>query len=465
MLDRELENYNKLNIYPFHMPGHKRVSIGDFNPYDIDITEIEGFDNLHNAKGLIREGQREAAEMYHAKESFYLVNGSTCGLLAAISAVCDAGDEILIARNCHKAVYNAIYLRKLRPTYIYPKLATCGISGEINPDQVRELVAGHDFKAVVITSPTYDGITSDIKAIGEIVHDRNIPLIVDCAHGAHYGFSDDFPENPIVLGADVVIISLHKTMPCFTQSALLNINGSRISVDRIRRFLAIYETSSPSYILMAGIDKGLRYVRENREVLFKQFKENLDWFYKEAEKLKHLRTATEEDFKGCAREFDRSKILILTNNTGISGQILLDKLLKEHNIMLEMAAGNYGLALATMMDSREGFRRLIEALVKIDQSLEYTEDKAKIDSSIYRPMEKRYEISEAMDGECVSVLPEEARGRVSGAFINLYPPGIPLVVPGEVIDEKLVDIVKLARQQNMDLQGLTEDNRLIILKG
>ena len=465
MLDRELENYNKLNIYPFHMPGHKRVSIGDFNPYDIDITEIEGFDNLHNAKGLIREGQREAAEMYHAKESFYLVNGSTCGLLAAISAVCDAGDEILIARNCHKAVYNAIYLRKLRPTYIYPKLAPCGISGEINPDQVRELVAGHDFKAVVITSPTYDGITSDIKAIAEIVHDRNIPLIVDCAHGAHYGFSDDFPENPIVLGADAVIISLHKTMPCFTQSALLNINGDRISVDRVRRFLAIYETSSPSYILMAGIDKGLRYVRENREVLFKQFKENLDWFYKETEKLKHLRAATEEDFKGCAREFDRSKILILTNHTGISGQMLLDKLLKEHNIMLEMAAGNYGLALATMMDSREGFRRLIEALIKIDQSLEYTDDNAQIDSSIYRPMEKRYEISEAMDGECVRVQPEEARGRVSGAFINLYPPGIPLVVPGEVIDEKLIDIVKLARQQNMDLQGLTEDNRLIILKG
>ena len=133
--------------------------------------------------------------------------------------------------------------------------------------------------------------------------------------------------------------------------------------------------------------------------------------------------------------------------------------------MLEMAAGNYGLALATMMDSREGFRRLIEALVKIDQSLEYTDDNAQIDSSIYRPMEKRYEISEVMDGESVSVPPEEARGRVSGAFINLYPPGIPLVVPGEVIDERLVDIVKLARQQNMDLQGLTEDNRLIILKG
>lgn len=472
MLDKKLLEYSKSDMYPFHMPGHKRNSIQDYNPYQIDITEIEGFDNLHNATGILKSSQQRAADLYGSKQAYYLINGSTCGILAAISAATEKGDKILVARNCHKAVYNAIFLRELSPIYIYPSITKAKIQGKIDSLQVKQaLEEDPDIKVVVITSPTYDGIVSDIAAISEIVHSHNIPLIVDQAHGAHFGIDKRMPESAIKLGADAVIVSVHKTLPAFTQTALLHICSDRISEKKIKRYLGIYETSSPSYILMAGIESCIRFILEKGEELFEEFDCRLDHLYAGVKSLNNLKVLTCKDFSTDeAYDFDRSKIIIMTENSGISGEELLEILYKEYHIQLEMAAGNYALALSTLMDTEEGFERLKRALIEIDSKLSYNKNDSNLrkrpDSSIYnRSMEKALEIHEASDKENEIVDYDAAIGRMSGEFIYLYPPGIPLIVPGEIISADFIRDLQAAVELGLDVKGLTEDKRIIILKG
>ena len=238
----DLEEYAQSDYYPFHMPGHKRKSLAFPNPYEIDITEIDGFDNLHHATGMIKEAEVRGAELYHSKRCFFLVNGSTCGLLAAISAATRRGDKVLVARNCHKAVYHALYMNELQAEYLYPSITKNGIQGQITVEQVQEsLYENPDAVAVILTSPTYEGIVSDVAKIAEVCHEHGIPLIVDEAHGAHFGFGGGFPENAVKLGADAVIMSLHKTLPSFTQTALLHLTSDLIDEKRVERYLSIYE--------------------------------------------------------------------------------------------------------------------------------------------------------------------------------------------------------------------------------
>lgn len=472
MLDKKLLEYSKTDMYPFHMPGHKRIMIEDYNPYQIDITEIEGFDNLHNASEILKSSQQRAADLYGSKQAYYLINGSTCGILAAISASTQKGDKILVARNCHKAVYNAIFLRELSPIYIYPEITDVKIQGKIESQQVKKaLDKNPDVKAVIITSPTYDGIVSDVEEISKIVHNYDIPLIVDQAHGAHFGLDDRMPESAIKLGADAVIVSVHKTLPAFTQTALLHICSNRISQKKIKKYLGIYETSSPSYILMAGIESSIRHISEKGEELFAELDKKLDDFYNGVENLKNIKVLTKKDFTNDeAYDFDRTKIIMLTEKCGISGEELLRILHNDYHIELEMAAGNYALALSTIMDTKEGFERLMHALIEIDDKLSYNENdrkKNKIpDTSIYyRSMKKEYEIHEAGEMEVENVDYDAAVGKVSGEFIYIYPPGIPLIVPGEVISADFIRDLKAAVSYELDVKGLTEDNRIIILKG
>ena len=268
----KLTEYKKSDYYPYHMPGHKRNMNGrPFQEYyELDITEIDGFDNLHQAEGILREVEKRANQMYGADDTFLLVNGSTCGILSAISATAETGGKILIARNCHKSVYHGAYLRNLEVQYIYPKVSEqFGIALGTNPEDVEEkLKADNDISAVIITSPTYEGVVSDIEKIAKIVHKYHVPLIVDEAHGAHLGFSKDFPQNAVANGADIVIHSLHKTLPSPTQTALLHVSGKLIDREKLKRFLGIYQSSSPSYPLMAGMELCLDILEEEGKELF-----------------------------------------------------------------------------------------------------------------------------------------------------------------------------------------------------
>ena len=254
----KLKAYSESDFYAFHMPGHKRnkALLGIELPYDLDITEIDGFDDLHHADGILKEEQERAARVFGAEESHFLVNGSTAGILSAVMGCTHRGDKILVARHCHKSIYHAIYMNGLVPRYVYPEFdISMHMNGEISKEDVaKALAAEPDIKAVVIVSPNYDGVVSDVKGIAEVAHSYRIRLIVDEAHGPHFGFHPAFPGRANDLGADVVINSLHKTLPSLTQTAILHINGKLANRRRIKKYLDMLQSSSPSYIFMASLD-------------------------------------------------------------------------------------------------------------------------------------------------------------------------------------------------------------------
>ena len=457
MIEQKLKALAQSDVYPFHMPGHKRQLSGFF-PYELDITEIEGFDNLHHAKGLLFEAQQYAAQMYQSRKAYYLVNGSTCGILAAISAATTKGGRVLVARNCHKAVYNAIYLRGLKAEYVYPVATHYEIQGQIQAADVeRKLVEKPDIQAIVITSPTYDGLVSDVRAIADLAHAHGIPLIVDEAHGAHFGLDEAFPDNATVLGADAVIMSVHKTLPAPTQTALLHLCSDRINVTKMEKFLGIYETSSPSYVLMAGIEESLRLADEARGAQMKEYVRRLQIFREKMRRLTILRVPDRADFTGEeAYAYDIGKLLLVTNGA-IPGKVLQEKLLKQYGLQMEMSSGNYVLAMTSFMDTEEGLERLADALLEIDATLTVTDQREMFSpEKIYRQPKKAMEIDEVQDGESTSVAFSEAEGRICADYIYLYPPGIPVIVPGEVLDQQTLTVIETCQKMELDVEGLPQ---------
>ena len=478
MLDRRLEEYAQSNIYPFHMPGHKRKWRTAADPYAIDITEIDGFDNLHHAEEVLKDAQERAAELYGSKQAYYLVNGSTCGLLAAIGAACRRRGSILVARNCHKAVYHGIYMQELTAHYVYPKINAYGIACAVTPEQIEKELSQHpDVDAVLLTSPTYEGVVSDIARIAELVHAHGIPLIVDEAHGAHFGLTEDevFPDSAVHCGADLVVQSLHKTLPSYTQTALLHVCSDRVPQKRVEQFLDIYETSSPSYILMAGMERCIRYMRESGAQELCRFRERLDRFGSRMAALRRLKLIGRADFsKEQAFGFDASKLLLYTGNAGITGKALYDMLLQDYGLQMEMAAGNYVLAMTSLMDTDDGFARLEAALLEIDARLSQkspdnvtaasTSENVSQFAQLYTPQEQVCTIAEALDSAQEAVELKNATGRIVSDYIYLYPPGIPLLAPGERITEKAVRDICLCLESGFTVHGLLPDEQAAVMK-
>lgn len=468
-LYEKLEAYGKSDYYGFHMPGHKRNSdVTQANlPYGIDITEIEGFDNLHHAEEIIREAEVRAASMYHAEETHYLINGSTAGILSAVMGCTKKGGKILMARNCHKSVYHAVFLNELRPVYIYPEFdETMELNMAVSPEKIERLLEEHkEVQAVVLTSPTYDGVLSDIERISEIVHQKKIPLIVDEAHGAHFGFHPYFPENANTKGADVVIHSLHKTLPALTQTALIHLNGTRIDRRKIRNYLHIFQTSSPSYVLMASMDECLRMVAEQGDVLFETYVKNLESKRVELKKLKHIRLMETE-------EFDRSKLVLSVKDTILkkenrvfTGKMLYERLLLEYHLQMEMAAGSYVIAMTSIGDTKEGMDRLLSALFEIDEELEKNSEEEK---RYYLPRQEQVLTSFEVEGmrrmETVKSLSwQKSAGFISMEYAYLYPPGIPLIVPGERITKETAAMLVDYQNKGFSVEGISVENYIEVL--
>lgn len=466
----KLKQYGSSDYYPLHMPGHKRHISHFGDPFAIDITEIDGFDNLHHAQGILLEAQKRAAQLYGAEESFYLVNGSTCGILAAVSAATQRGDTVLMARNCHKAVYHAVFLNGLHAEYLYPEADMArGINGSISPEIVRLALEKQNtqcISAVIITSPTYDGVVSDIRQIAAEVHRAGAVLIVDEAHGAHFPMHEYFPETSLACGADLVINSLHKTMPALTQSALLHVQGSRIDRERLRQYLGIYQTSSPSYVLMAAMDRCVRLMQDRGEALFAVFTERLEKMRLELGKMKRLYLVTGKESELSAFDYDRSKVLISTERCVYSGRELAEILRDEYHLEVEMDAPEYVTAIMTVSDTQEGFDRLTRALLEVDRELTETpKTMRKIKQQGHRwiktlrslPKNKEVmTIEAAANSEAHAVWLRESAGCVSAEFVYLYPPGIPLLVPGEQITQELLEEFSYYRKCGFELQGLAD---------
>lgn len=462
-LYKNLLEYAASDYYPFHMPGHKRNMENGVNPFSYDITEIDGFDNLHEPQGILRIAMENAAAFYESDKTYFLINGSTCGLLSAISGVTKRDDTILIARNCHKAVYNAVYLKELNPQYIYPKyIEEYGISGGIAPEDVEHaLNENPKIKAVVITSPTYEGVVSDIATIANIVHKKNIPLIVDEAHGAHFSMHPSFPKCALSNGADIVIQSLHKTLPSLTQTALLHIKSSIVDVKRVEKYLHIYQTSSPSYVLMASIDECINKIQNDGLMLFEPYAKRLEVVASHVKQLTHLKMIGKEIVgQNAVFDFDPSKIVISVRGTSYTGQKLYDEMLNRFHLQLEMASLDYAIAMTSPMDTEEGLLRLFTAMVEVDRDIRvYGDDRPKEKIVQFIQPEaivlKSIAQAEQESTEVLDLL--SSAGRISAEFVYLYPPGIPIIAPGEMITNDCIELIMAYRESGLKIHGTEWD--------
>ena len=516
----KLDKYKDENIVPMHMPGAKRnkelieLYMGDMgNPYEKDITEINGFDNMHNAETIIKDAFDEAAELYGADESWYLVNGSTAGNMSAICGVTHKNDVVIMARNCHISVYNAVILNELNPVYIYPEYdEEYGYYKGITLKEIKAIVDKYssdhdrnDIKAVILTSPTYEGNVSDIKSIAEYLHQYNIPLIVDEAHGAHFNFSESFPQSAVKSGADVVINSVHKTLPSLTQTAIMHINYGIVDVERIRRYWNIYQSTSSSYILMSSIARSLSIVKNDGDKLFAEYVDKLTILRNGLSELKHIRLINTDDISKLVLGYKDAKWLY-------------DTLFYKYKIQLEMSSIKYVIAMTSIFDSQEYYDRFLAALKEIDEELdnrvlaalkeideEIDESRSKYDredilnSKVDKDLDNRFNsihngeadnrlnyssinnqdngnkinVADFRDEQALTIAQafnrrdlsgcdeiqmnnEKIYGKISGESVYVYPPGIPILCPGEVITRKIIAILEAAGEAGLEVVGVKE---------
>ena len=460
------------NPVSFHMPGHKGSRIYRENGYgyfldkimDCDITEIPGADNLFQTEGIIAGTMKRYENLYDVKKSYLLVNGSSGGLISAILACVRPGGKLIMARNSHKSIFNALGLASIEPVYAYPEEAEgCGILGEITAEEiVRCMDDNPDADAVILPSPNYYGICSNIRKIAEEVHKRGKVLIVDQAHGAHLRFFEKyagtaggFPESAEAQGADIVINSIHKTLASFTQSALLNLTSDRVNPFVLEDKLQTIESSSPSYPLMATLDINADLLEKSGERLIKEWADNLEYFYEEAGRIPGLTVIVPQNL-------DRTKLNIDMSAYGINGNEL-EEMLMERDIFIELVTGNIVMCMTGIGNIRGDYERLLQALEEIASELEkkgHGRQQSKTSEQpevLTRVLEKR-----AVPVEKDFVPVDEAAGRVCASSIIPYPPGIPIVCPGEVIDEDVIEYVKARREAGEKVIGLTAEGTVCV---
>ena len=473
------------------MPGHKgeaffrRYGYGDFLDrfVDCDVTEIRGADNLFQPEGIIRDVMDRYGALYDVQNSYLLINGSSAGLIASVMASVRPGGKIIMARNCHKAVFNALTLAGVEPVYAQPEfLEEYGISGAVSVAEIERCMEEHpDADAVILPSPNYYGICSDIEAIASAVHSRDKVLIVDQAHGAHlkffhkFGFGEGMPKSAEESGADLVIGSIHKTLGSLTQSAILNHNTDRVSKYVLEDKLQMIESTSPSYILMSFLDINAEILEKNGEGAIGEWRKNLDVFYEELQEIPGLQIMSVEadgtDSKGSTAShggsMDMTKVNLDMSAYGLDGAALEQELLK-YNIFAELYAGNVLMLMTGIGNTKKHFDRTIAALKDIawQHAADYSEeryagapDTAAGKLNFKAPAAgKLHPIP--IHKEMVPL--DEAAGRICASSLIPYPPGIPLVCPGEEITSEVIAYVKALRRDGEKVMGITDQGDVVV---
>lgn len=454
-LFEKLNTYKTRDIYPFHMPGHKMGRGMDMEDvFAMDITEIQGFDNLHHAHGVIDVAQRLCAKTFGAEESFFLVNGSSCGVIASIMSICSDGEKLIVERNSHKSVMDALVFSGAQPCYVMPEnVDGFHFFGAVSVHSIEQACLEHpQAKGIIIVSPTYEGIVSDIKRIADVVHEKNMILIVDSAHGSHMHFNGFFPKTAIECGADLVIESLHKTLPCPTQASVLHVSGSRVNRERLKQCLAMVQSSSPSYILMAAIDQCRDYLDNKGKDDFETYVSRLKIFREELKGLRYLKLMDDSIVgKNNVFDYDLGKLVLFSD--GMNGDEIGDILREKYKIELEMTCPTHCIAMTSVSDTPEGFNRLKNALINIDYHLGTISKKKQL-QFVYPKPEVVVSPRVAFFTKSFDVDLMDSVGEISAEFVIPYPPGIPLISPGEKITRKIVDILNKYMSCNVNIIGM-----------
>lgn len=451
-----LKNLVEENSVSFHMPGHKGkntlVNWGEYIPF-IDTTEVEGMDNLLEPRGIIQESQDLTAKVFGAKATYYGVNGSTGSNYVALATITKPGDKVLIQRNCHKSIYNALILNRLNPVYIYPNYnENFNVLTGLYPEDIEQILTEQpDIKAVVLTYPNYYGVCSDLKKIAEIIHNHNKILMVDEAHGPHMGFSEKLPVSALKAGADIVIHSTHKTLPSLTQTSMIHVGTDRIDLNKLRDRYQLYTTTSPSYLFTASNEIAAAFMDSE------EGRNRLDWNVEKCEEaIKRLNAIDRvEVFTGDPSDetiFSKDLTKILISIDGIRGSQIKKRLKSEYNIRLEMSDYYYALVFATLMNEEEDYEKLIAAIEDMAkksgfEEINYVNINMPTPKVIMNPADAYY-------SKKVQVGLKEAIGRIAAAPIIPYPPGIPLIVPGEEFTKEIYDHILFLMDNGLEIVGL-----------
>lgn len=458
-----LKKINNSNIYPFHMPGHKRNKefLKDFYEFiDLDFTEIDETDNMHNPQGVIKNSQENLANIFNSDSSYFLVNGSSGGIIASLISILKPNQNVLVARNCHISVYNGIILSGANPIYIYPDFKynlACGI----NPAFIEKAINMYNISACIITSPTYEGITSDIYKIANILHNKNIPLIVDEAHGAHFNLSSSFPKSALAQGADIVIQSFHKTLPAFTQCAVLHLKSNIIDKHNLEKCISIIQTTSPSYMFMLSLEYCCNFVKNNKK-LFNNYIEKLIALRAELINLKNFKLI-HNDIIGSAsvENFDISRLTFLINKN-VSGSFINNLFIK-NGIQLEMYSENHIIAISTICDTEFALNLFLNCIKKIDYILDKYENKVYIDFSINEFISKpNISPKDIFYKEKKLINLYNSENKICADFIVPYPPGVPIILPGELITKQKINEINSLIKNSIKILGLN-DNKIFIV--
>ena len=468
-----LVKLRKKRIVPFDVPGHKR---GRGNPelvellgekcVGIDVNSMKPLDNLGHPISIIRDAEELAADAFGAAHAFLMIGGTTSSVQTMILSTCKAGDKIILPRNVHKSAINALVLCGAIPIYIEmsvdPKI---GIALGLENNRVEQAIKEHpDAKAILINNPTYYGICSDLRGLTDMAHEAGMMVLVDEAHGAHLHFTDKLPLSAMDAGADMAAVSMHKSGGSLTQSSILLI-GEQMNPEYVRQIINLTQSTSASYLLMASLDISRRNLALRGKESFEKVIELSEYARREINAIGGYYAYSKELIDGVSVcDFDVTKLSVYTQGIGLTGIEVYDLLRDEYDIQIEFGDIGNILAYISIGDRIQDIERLVGALADIKRL--YSRDGKDLIAGEYIQPELVLSPQEAFYSERKSLSLDESVGQVCGEFVMCYPPGIPILAPGERITREIVDYIQFAKERGCSLQG-TEDpevNHINVIK-
>lgn len=449
-------NKNK-EVVSFHVPGHKNGKLFNKLGYDLnelsklDSTEIIGTDNLFNADGIIKESMDRCSKVFGSDKSYFLTNGTTCGIYSAIMGGCDLKDKVIVNRDCHQSVINASILGDIDLVYGFCDINE-NLSTVLNVENFINLIEDNkDAKAILVTYPTYYGQTFDLERICKKAHENNMIVIVDEAHGAHLGLSEYLPKTALSLGADIVIQSTHKTLTSFTQSSIMHIKSDKVDFNRIENFLRIFQSSSPSYLLMTSLEISVDIYDKYGKELMKKLINEIDYF------KEHF---VDNSNISIQNEYDKTKIFVKIDS--ICGYDLEKILRFEYDIQVELS-NYYGVLLVSSIGNDVyDFLKLKNALISIIKDNKNGEildiDLEKLKCGLKNIPTKKFLLKESFYKIKKSVKIEDSINEVCGEFVIPYPPGVSIISPGEIITQEIIDTIMFYKKFNFSINGMKDSN-------
>ncbi|MBN1037942.1 aminotransferase class I/II-fold pyridoxal phosphate-dependent enzyme [Clostridium botulinum] len=461
-----LMKYKKARVVPFDVPGHKQ---GRGNPMlkeflgeqclSVDVNSMKPLDNLCHPVSVIKEAECLAADAFGSKHAFFMVNGTTSAVQAMVMSVCKRDEKVIMPRNVHRSAINALVISGAIPVYIDPGVnKKLGIPLGMSVEDVKRAIKKNpDAKAVLVNNPTYYGICSNLKEITKLAHEHGMYVLVDEAHGTHFYFGEDMPISAIEAGADMAAVSMHKTGGSLTQSSFLLLNCD-LRVGYVRQIINLTQTTSGSYLLMSSLDLARRDLVLNGKEIFDKVKKLAQYARDEINKIDGYYAFSEELIdKDTVFDFDRTKLAIFTRDIGLAGIEVYDILRDEYGIQIELGDIANILAIISVGDGALTIERLISALSEIKRL--HSKDKSGMFDHEYINPEVILTPQEAFYSSKVSMPINESAGNVCAEFVMCYPPGIPILAPGEKITKEILNYISYAKEKGCFLTG-TEDAKI-----